>query len=167
MGNNFNERSHYQLGSPVAGPPPGPARTAWLREHAAPQQNVSRRCDEEDRREPSVSSIRTQASLRSLPIIESEHAVRRKNRFQKDLSDRIKAAVELSVQRAHQICSTEEEETPEGPVQRGVGALGGETINLNTGGAANLLGTVTCDGIDYDAIHLKRRQNKDLVKRRK
>lgn len=80
--------------------------------------------------------------------------------------------MELSIQRANLACSgndqgLEEKDTLEGPIQRGVGTLNSDKIRLTTGGTADLLGSVTCDGVDCTAVHLKRRLNKEHLKRRK
>lgn len=59
------------------------------------------------------------------------------------------------------------DDVPPGPAQRALGSPIGDYIRRTTEGSANLLGTFTGDGVDYEAIHPNRRRNKDPIKRRR
>lgn len=79
--------------------------------------------------------------------------------------------MDLSIRRAHEAfgqsdSNVEDYEVSTAPIQRVIGAPINRKASPANGDTADLLGKVSCDWVDYKAIHLGRRENKDTLKRR-
>lgn len=72
----------------------------------------------------------------------------------------IKAALKLSIQRAHLSCSENDQGLEDDDNPAWCGSLNIDKIRLTTRGTADCMRTVTCEGVDHTAVHLKRRQTR-------